>query len=1689
MPTGERHSIDQGVLGRIHAQFGESPTDRGGIAAEPNVPGPSLRATARPNPRATFAAQNSAARRVGLSGFARFGSILEASDAEEVAHQGTPLPSMHTQELFTPQGRVTIPLLQIDDAHLIGSATLLPSVRDDKDARASPTLQMLYTDKFSKKRSFEAAKLQVDSDLMHFKHDVQLLQLAEEQRGRKAGPSGAEMHAERAAVLQSLLDTANHCLDSELADFKANIQDIVDEVEEMRRTCRIGAYKAPITRLLFILTRCSRLVALGQNSKMQAFNNQPALFATQPRPAANPELFKTGKRLARKGHSNPQSPLARSVTMPSRALIEATTQPAAGHPRKGLEVLAEVPDSPEHSQEPAAQRSSRASDSPRATLSPLGRSIVAALEHELDQVATPPGAKVGASGQEASPEAGLGQLSDAEATPQKDDEDKLQSRGLFAGLRRFRDRFKGKKRKDDRSDSETATDREDSVPLHVETDRLHRAGEHLSDSPSSSPRSPGTPNQTPFTAPSRMAPSMPAAGTPAAAHRMRVVGAPRVSSEGEDSVEGRVYPASEAPQRNTRSSASAPQSPKHRVSDGQRLPSTPFGAGALLPSWGAGVASPPDDFPRLTVRTSSGRTTGRTTRESMRGSSLSGEMPKRSSGEDANTSLHATTESYASSPLAGRQRRSSEKSPRQSGSPHATASPTSPRRNSLGGLSTSSPEYTVCRICEMQVMVNSLEAHTRICCQMEAMAGSMESTLDARLTRLAAFMERHLNIYRPKVRRKGVARSRSSESSQRPSQMVKDAAKRNGRNSFDIRSLSTRQGEGDDSPFQSDEEPRHMSTPEGPLAPFTTPLPGEKSGHASPSGGSSKRSSEAGASFPMEGNALAVLGEMDLQDLESLILWCRGAAALQPDATSTPMRRCEAILTQITNFIASAGSNLLTGELSIETQALAQRTQGLVQGKVDELRYSVPLDEGPSGNNTPLGERGGVASSMSISDFDVLRPISRGAFGRVYLARKITTGDLYAIKVIRKADLVCKNMVQSVRNERNILACANNPFVVRFYYSFTSVDNLYIVMEYVSGGDMYSLLRTMGALDEAIARVYIAEAVLALEYCHTQGIVHRDVKPDNLLLTSDGHIKLSDFGLSCIGILDRSADLSGGADMDSNPNTPRGASSVSSAGSRTHSLSAVDAQSLSANKSQSLGTMHSSSFKRIGTLSPAVSMDMSPRTHGGTSPKPQAMTTALRRRSSRFGGDMMPLLQKQGADSSRRRTAPTRDMPGSPANEAGHGHHEEAASPSKPAEHKRAVGTPDYLAPELLLGTEHGPEVDWWSLGVMMYEFIVGIPPFNADTPEDIFDNILDRDIQWPDEGDMSAHCRNLIDQLLNINPLDRLGRSGAGEIKLHPWFHGLDWTNLARTKAAFIPSLESETDTTYFAPKPVSQQSMMMDIRPRHSEEERAGPERSMDSVGSSHDHEGSVRNLRHWRRSSNSSRSREVASSGMLAADLHQHSFSSVASVASTNSLPSADGRSSSSLAANAARARSLLNSHHDEIPRDKVLAGLARNKSAHVHADEAGHHHNAAMAMRLGSLGGTVGTEASIGGPHTPDRSDIHDASGAEDDGFDDDVILGRDDHDSDAGHAFVDEEDGEDDDEDDDDVPPDDSDFLNFSFKNLELLGERNKEMAERMSALRAEVGTEDPYSHSWLSGTAGSGSVTNSISSAASNTRR
>nr|XP_043616368.1 probable serine/threonine protein kinase IRE [Erigeron canadensis] len=317
----------------------------------------------------------------------------------------------------------------------------------------------------------------------------------------------------------------------------------------------------------------------------------------------------------------------------------------------------------------------------------------------------------------------------------------------------------------------------------------------------------------------------------------------------------------------------------------------------------------------------------------------------------------------------------------------------------------------------------------------------------------------------------------------------------------------------------------------------------------------------------------------------------------------------------------------------------------------------------------------------SIEDFEIIKPISRGAFGRVFLAKKRATGDVFAIKVLKKADMIRKNAVESILAERDILISVRNPFVVRFFYSFTCKENLYLVMEFLNGGDLFSLLRTLGCLAEDMARVYIAELVLALEYLHSLNIIHRDLKPDNLLIGPDGHIKLSDFGLSKVGLINSTEDLSGSSDC------------------RT--------------------------------------------------PICRENEVTLDQREQR---------QKHSV-----------------------------------------VGTPDYLAPEILLGVGHGATADWWSVGVILFELLVGIPPFNAESPQQVFANIMNRDIPWPKiPEEMSYEAYDLINKLLTENPSQRLGAKEAGEVKTHQFFENIHWDTLARQKATFIPSAEA-LDTSYF--------------------------------------------------------------------------------------------------------------------------------------------------------------------------------------------------------------------------------------------------------------------------------------------------
>ncbi|XP_035577816.1 serine/threonine-protein kinase greatwall-like isoform X4 [Zalophus californianus] len=154
-----------------------------------------------------------------------------------------------------------------------------------------------------------------------------------------------------------------------------------------------------------------------------------------------------------------------------------------------------------------------------------------------------------------------------------------------------------------------------------------------------------------------------------------------------------------------------------------------------------------------------------------------------------------------------------------------------------------------------------------------------------------------------------------------------------------------------------------------------------------------------------------------------------------------------------------------------------------------------------------------VPRPPSIEEFTIVKPISRGAFGKVYLGQK--GGKLYAVKVKKKADMINKNTTHQVQAERDALALSKSPFIVHLYYSLQSANNVYLVMEYLIGGDVKSLLHIYGYFDEEeMAVKYISEVPLALDYPHRHGIIHRDLKPDNMLISNEGHIKLTDFGLS-----------------------------------------------------------------------------------------------------------------------------------------------------------------------------------------------------------------------------------------------------------------------------------------------------------------------------------------------------------------------------------------------------------------------------------------------------------------------------------------------------------------------------------------------------------------------------------------------
>ena len=263
-------------------------------------------------------------------------------------------------------------------------------------------------------------------------------------------------------------------------------------------------------------------------------------------------------------------------------------------------------------------------------------------------------------------------------------------------------------------------------------------------------------------------------------------------------------------------------------------------------------------------------------------------------------------------------------------------------------------------------------------------------------------------------------------------------------------------------------------------------------------------------------------------------------------------------------------------------------------------------------------------SSWKLTDLELKETLGTGSFGRVRLCKHKNGNDYYAIKCLKKREIIKMKQVQHIIAEKSILMEISHPFIVNMLCSFQDDKKLYLVLEFVIGGEMFTHLRSAGRFPNDVAKFYHAELVLAFDYLHSKDIIYRDLKPENLLLDAKGHVKITDFGFA----------------------------------------------------------------KKV----------------------PERTFTLC--------------------------------------------------------------GTPEYLAPEVIQSKGHGKAVDWWTMGILLYEFIAGYPPFYDDTPFRIYEKILEGKVKFPNWFDSRA--RDLVKGLLMTDHTKRLDaeerrRGHQG----HPYFHG----------------------------------------------------------------------------------------------------------------------------------------------------------------------------------------------------------------------------------------------------------------------------------------------------------------------------
>jgi serine/threonine-protein kinase RIM15 len=505
------------------------------------------------------------------------------------------------------------------------------------------------------------------------------------------------------------------------------------------------------------------------------------------------------------------------------------------------------------------------------------------------------------------------------------------------------------------------------------------------------------------------------------------------------------------------------------------------------------------------------------------------------------------------------------------------------------------------------------------------------------------------------------------------------------------------------------------------------------------------------------------------------------------------------------------------------------------------------------------------STQPSIKDFEIIKPISKGAFGSVYLSKKKSTGEYFAIKVLKKADMVAKNQVGNVKAERAIMMWqGQSDFVAKLYWTFSSKDYLYLVMEYLNGGDCASLIKVLGGLPEEWVKKYLGEVVLGVEHLHSRGIIHRDLKPDNLLIDQKGHLKLTDFGLSRMGLVGRQKRALNSQQADATPDLLKQgpfARSTSMASSRSASLDLhghAPSPSSTPQMTPDVGSLGQPSYFSLGSMQdePRRVSGGQRSDSGGSETLTHMLTTlsltdsevashgsnakpAIEDEAVIYGSPELTALQSGGTraslDTHTRNSLPQSNMMPPPM-----------ALFDPEDTNRRFVGTPDYLAPETINGDKQDETSDWWSVGCIMFEFLFGIPPFHAGEAEHVFENILARKILWPDESEsepVSDEARDLINKLLCMEPRSRLGSnreekysSGGEEIRNHPWFQGVNWDTLLEDEAQFVPQPENPEDTEYFDARGAVLQSFAEEMEDQLSPQLSTGgseyPERPHDAL-----------------------------------------------------------------------------------------------------------------------------------------------------------------------------------------------------------------------------------------------------------------